>query len=123
MTRSTSKVPRTLAVIGIVIGFGLMMIWWYADRYDPFHLPTWQQAQGMGNFSPPLLLTVLEDLTFVLCPGSFLHMFTMDWGNSMTYLTWMVAALLNGPLYYVIGLVIVAVMKRGHGTSLVAGSR
>jgi hypothetical protein len=121
MALTTSRVPRRLAVIGIVIGFGLMMTWWYVDKYDPFRLPTWQQAQTMGNFSAPPLLKFLEDLTFALCPGSYLHLFTMDMGNVMTYLTWIVAALLNGPLYYAIGLVITAFMKRGDGTRPVAG--
>jgi hypothetical protein len=121
MTLTTSRVPRRLAVIGIVIGFGLMAIWWYIDKYDPFHLPTWQQAQSMGNFSAPPLLKFLQDLTLALCPGSFLHVVTMDMGNAMTYLTWAVASLLNGPLYYAIGLIIAALMKRGQGTSPVAG--
>jgi hypothetical protein len=120
MALTPSSVPRRLAAIGIVIGFGLMMIWWYVDKYDPFHLPTWQQAQSMGNFSAPPLLKFLQDLTFVLCPGSFLHVFTMDMGNVTTYLTWTAAALLNGPLYYAIGLVIAALMKRGQGTRSVA---
>jgi hypothetical protein len=121
MALTTSKLPLRLAVLGILIGFGLMATWWYVDRHDPFHLPTWQQAQSMGNFSAPPLLKFLQDVTFVLCPGSLLHVFTMDSGNVMTYLTWTVAALLNGPLYYVLGLIIAALMKGGRGTSPVAG--
>jgi hypothetical protein len=121
MAVTTSRLPLRLAVLGMVIGFGLMATWWYVDRYDPFHLPTWQQAQSMGNFAAPQLLKFLQDVTFVLCPGSLLHVFTMDSGNVMTYLTWTVAALLNGPLYYVIGLIIAALIKGKRGVSPVAG--
>jgi hypothetical protein len=112
MALTRSRIPQRLGMIGIITGFGLMTIWWYVDKYDLFHLPTWQQAQGMGNFSEPPLYKFLEDLTFALCPGSFLHVFTMDMGNVATYLTWSIAALLNGPLYYAIGLLIAALTKR-----------
>lgn len=106
-----SKLPRRLAAVGIVIGFAFMAIWWYIDRYDPFHLPTWRQAQTMGNFSAPPLLRLIEKLTFVLCPGSLLHLFTMDMGESTTHLTWVLAALINGPIYFTVGVVLAALMK------------
>jgi hypothetical protein len=112
LSLTTSKFPRRLAAIGIVIGFGFMAIWWYVDKYDPFHLPNWQQAQSLGNFSAPQLLRFLEDLTFALCPASTLHLFTMDMGNATIYVTWVLAALLNGPIYYGIGLILAALMKR-----------
>jgi hypothetical protein len=117
MALSKSRLPRKLAVIGIVIGFSLQGAWWYVYKYDPFHLPTLQQAQNMGNFSAPPLMTALEDLTFVLCPGSLLHVFTMDMGETITSLTWTVAALLNGALYYAIGLGAVALVRRGRRES------
>ena len=121
MALTTPKLPQRLAALGIVVGLGLMATWWYVDKYDPFHLPTWQQAQSMGNFSAPRPLKFLQDVTFALCPGSLLHVFTMDSGNVMTYLTWIVAALLNGLLYYLIGWVIAMLMKGGRGTSPIAG--
>jgi hypothetical protein len=111
MPRRWSKVPRRLAAIGIFIGFGFMAIWWYVDRYNPFHLPTREQAQTMGNFSAPPALRFLEDVTFLLCPASFLHIFTMDTGSTMTYLTWVIAALINGFIYYFVGLILASLLK------------
>ena len=106
-----SKLPRRLAVVGIVVGFAFMGIWWYIDKYDPFRLPTWQQAQTMGNFSAPPWLRLIENLTFVLCPGSFLHLLTMDMGDSMTRLTWVLAALINGLIYFAVGVILAALMR------------
>ncbi len=112
-----SKLPRRLAIFGIVVGFLFMAAWLYVSRYDPFHLPTLEQARGMGNFSEPLPLEIFEDATFALCPGSFLHIFTMDAGSAMTCLTWTAAALLNGPIYYGIGLAVARLLKGRRTTA------
>jgi len=108
MASTSSKIPRILAVVGVVIGFVLMAVWWYVYKYDPFHLPT------TGSFSEPMPLKVLEYLTSILCPGSLLQILTMDTGVAMACLMWIIAALINGPLYYAIGLIIAALMKRGR---------
>jgi hypothetical protein len=73
-----SRLPRRLAVIGIIVGFGFMAASWYVYKYNPFHLPTVEQAEKMGSFSEPVLSRLFDDLTFVFCPGSFLFFFTMD---------------------------------------------
>jgi hypothetical protein len=113
---TTSKLPRRLAVIGIATGVGLMAMWWYIDKFDPFHLPTSEQAQTMGNYSAPPLYWFLKDLMFVLCPGLFLQVFTIDMGTVVTWFMWGLAALLNGPIYYAAGLILAALMKRvGQG--------
>ena len=67
-----SKLPRRLAIVGIILGFGGMALWWYLITFNPFHLPTWQQAQTMGNYSAPRLYWITEDAVFVLCPASLL---------------------------------------------------
>jgi hypothetical protein len=89
-----------------------MATWWYINRYDPFHLPTLEQVQTMGNYSAPRLYWLLEDLMFALCPGLFLQMFTIDAGPTITWFMWIVAALINGPIYYCVGLLLVALTER-----------
>jgi hypothetical protein len=88
-----------------------MATWWYVGKYDPFHLPTWQQSQTMRDFSAPASFRLLKGLTFTLCPGSLLHVFTMDMTNNGVYAAWVLAALLNGPIYYAVGLIIVMIMR------------
>ena len=107
-----SRLPRRLAVIGIIVGFGFMATSWYVYKYDPFHLPTWQEAEKIGSFSKPPLLNLFEDLTFFFCPGSFLFFFTMDMSDTANYVMWVVVALINGPVYYCVGLILAALMKR-----------
>jgi hypothetical protein len=112
MPLTKSRLPRTLAVVGVAIGFGLMATWWYVDKYDPFHLPTWRQSQTMGNISAPASFRFLKGATFILCPGSLLHIFTMDMSDNAIYAAWVLAALLNGPIYYAVGMVIGLIMNR-----------
>lgn len=107
-----SRLPRRLAIIGIIVGFGFMATSWYVYKYNPFHLPTEQQAEKMGNFSEPPALRLFDDLTFVFCPGSFLFFFTMDMGDATNYVMWVVVALINGPVYYCVGLIFAAYMRR-----------
>jgi hypothetical protein len=105
------KLPRRLAIIGIIVGFGFMTASWYVYKYNPFHFPTAEQAEKIGNFSQPRQSRVFDDLTFVFCPGSFLFFFTMDMSDTANYLMWVVVALVNGPVYYCVGLIFAALMK------------
>jgi len=114
----TSKLPRRLAVVGIAIGLALMVVWWYVTKYNPFHLPSLEQAETMGNYSAPRLYWLLKDTMFALCPGLFLHVFTMEASGSVTWLMWVPAVLLNGPIYYLVGRLLVAQTARRSRASL-----
>jgi hypothetical protein len=89
-----------------------MAIWLYLSKYNPFHLPTLEQARTMGSFSEPPLLSLLDHLTFVLCPGTLLMFVTMDWGETANDVMWVVVALINAPVYYLLGLLIAALLRR-----------
>ena len=106
-----SKVPRHFAIAGIIIGFSFMMTSWYINRFDPFHLPTAAEAANMGSVSEPPLLSLFEDLTFVFCPAAFLFFFTMDLGATTNYIVWAVVALINAPIYYGAGAILVVLAK------------
>jgi hypothetical protein len=108
---TTSKLPRRLAVIGIIVGFAFMTASSYVDKYNPFHLPTVAQAERMGSFSEPALERLFDDLTFALCPGSVLFFFSMDLRDAASYFMWVVVALINGPIYYCLGLIFVTLTK------------
>jgi hypothetical protein len=88
-----------------------MAVWWYIDKYDPFHLPTLEQVRTMGNYSAPPLYWFVKDLMFALCPGLFLQVFMIDASPAVIWFMWVLAVLLNGPIYYCLGLVLVALMK------------
>ncbi len=108
-----SKLPRRLATIGLVLGFGLMAMWWYIDRYNPFHLPTVEQVQYMTtSYSPPHLYSFLENLVFTLLPALWLSVFTIHAPAVVNYSIWVFAVLFDGAILYCVGLLINAVKAR-----------
>jgi hypothetical protein len=109
---NTPKLPRRFAVFGIAIGFGLMVMWWYIGEYNPFHLPTSEQARTMGNYSAPSLYWLLKDLMFVLCPGLLIQVFTIGTSDRFAWIMWVLSALINGLIYYAVGLILAALIKR-----------
>jgi len=110
MSTTKSTLPRRLAIAGIIVGFGFMLASWYVYKYNPFHLPTSEQAEKMGQFSEPLASRLFDDATFVFCPGALLFFFTTDMSDSANYIMWVVVALINGPVYYCLGLILAAVI-------------
>src|ERR1700689_806084 len=89
-----------------------MMMWWYIDTYNPFHLPTSEQALAMGtNYSAPPLYKFLDKLTFILCPALWLQVFTIDLGPIVNYSIWVLAVVFDGFIFYCVGLLINAVVN------------
>ena len=101
---NTSSLPRRFAVVGVGSGFACMALYWYDYRFNPFHLPP-----------PPPMYNVVERMMFVLCPGLFLQIFTIGTGDRLGWVMWVFSALLNGPLYYLLGMLVATVARSaGH---------
>ena len=82
----------------------LFPIWWSAITFNWFHLPTPEE---------PKLMSLLEDTMFTLCPPLVLEVLASgSTGYAVPLFIWVVAALLNGVLYYCIGLAVVALGVR-----------
>ncbi len=77
-----------------------MGLYWYDYKYNPFRLPP----------APPLY-HFIEKAMFVLCPGLLLQVFTIGTSDRLGWVMWVFAALLNGPVYYVVGLAFATIMK------------
>src|SRR5271166_2913997 len=107
----TSSLARKFGFVGIAVGIAVVLLWWFVQIFDPFRLPT--VGQTPLNYREPLLLTILDDSVFVLCPGSLLQVFTLEMRGWLSWFMWILAVLLNGPIYYAIGLVVAALLKRG----------
>lgn len=107
-----SKLPRTLAIGALVVGFLLMATWWYINAYNPFHFPTAEQARALPSFSPPPLYTFLDHLTFTIFPALWLQVFTTDLGTATNYAVWIFAILVDCAVLYCVGMVINAVRAR-----------
>jgi hypothetical protein len=106
-TVTKSKLPRRLALVGLVVGFALMATWWYVDTYNPFHLPTVAQLQSMStSYSPPRAYSFFEDMTFALLPAIWLSVFTIHAPAFVNYSIWVFAVLIDGAILYCVGLLI-----------------
>lgn len=110
----TSRLPRRLAIAGVIIPVAFAAMWWYVGKYNVFHEPTtWQQVRKMGSYSEPPMRAFLEDATLALCPGEFLEIVAMDWtGFREVLCIWLLAVGVNGVLYYWLGRGIVAFRER-----------
>ena len=102
--------PRKFGYVGIVVGIGVALLWWYVRIFDPFHLPTWEQSPP--NFRAPLLYWVINDCVFVLCPGTLLMFLTIGMRGWFSLFMWIFAVSLNGPIYFAIGLLVETLLKR-----------
>jgi hypothetical protein len=107
-----SGLPRKFAVVGLLIGFTVVLLWWFDLSFNPFGLPTWEHAPA--NYTEPLARKVIEHVLLVLCPGSLLQVFSIGIGGWVSWGMWILAALLNGPLYYVVGFLLARVFLNGH---------
>ncbi|MGA9545747.1 MAG: hypothetical protein WBQ85_19395 [Candidatus Sulfotelmatobacter sp.] len=100
-----AKLPRRLAITGIVIAIGLFTFWLCANRYNLFHLPTAEEAVNMhANYNAPPIFWALRRATVLLCPGLVLGIVTMDMGAGANLVMWSVAIIVNGAIYYCLGL-------------------
>jgi hypothetical protein len=99
-----ATVSRRFALAGTVLGFTLMGVYWYDYKFNPFHLPP-----------PPSFYTFLEKAMFVLCPGLLLQVFTIGTSDRIGWTMWVLAALVNGPIYYGVGLISAVLVKKLRG--------
>lgn len=112
--------PKKFAVVGLLIGLTFMLFWKFDYVFNPFGLPS--AVGGPANYTEPLARTVITDVSFVLCPGQFLYVFTIGIDGWFSWAVGMLAALLNVPLYYVIGLIVASAFpSRRSGSPVVGG--
>jgi len=104
--RSKSRnFPRTFALAGIAIGCLCLLAYWLDLTFNPFNLPT-AGSMAPHGYSAPWTYKIFHDLIFVLCPGQFLHLLTIGIGGPVVWVVWFLGVLLNGPIYYLVGLLV-----------------
>ena len=99
------NLPRTFALVGIAIGCLCLLAYWLDYTFNPFHLPA-VGSLGHHGYSAPWVYDLLHNLIFVLCPGQFLHLFTVGMGGTVAWVVWGFGVLLNGPIYWLVGILV-----------------
>jgi hypothetical protein len=100
------NLPRAFALVGIAIGCLCVLAYWLDYTFNPFNLPTVGSLGSSDYYSAPWAHKFLHNLIFVLCPGQFLHLFTIGIGGPFVWVVWFLGVLLNGPIYYLVGLLV-----------------
>jgi hypothetical protein len=101
--------PKRLAIVGLALGFLVVGCWWFDLAFNPFHLPAWPNVPK--DYSEPPAHRILQDALLVFCPGSLLQIFTIGIGGWVSWCLWILAALLNVPIYYCVGLLVVSLTE------------
>jgi hypothetical protein len=108
-----SKLPKRFGFAGVAIGLGFMVFWHLQYKYNLFHFPTDQELTAMHrDYSPPALYTFIEHMAFTFVPGIWLGFFAMDLGDMAGIIAWIVASLINFPIYYCLGLIVSAIWRK-----------
>ncbi len=76
-----------------------MGTYWLDYRFSLFH-----PQSAISSF--------FDKAIFVLCPALVLQVFTIGTGDQLGWVMWLIAAIMNWPLYYLVGLMLAALMKR-----------
>jgi hypothetical protein len=107
------RLPRRLAIAGIIIGLGLFSFWLCVDKYNLFHLPTSEQVSKMhASYKAPPIFWAVREATMWFCPGLVLGILTMDLGPGANLIMWSIAIIINGALYYCLGLALRSIASK-----------
>lgn len=98
--------PTTFALVGLVIGCLCLLAYWLDYTFNPFNLPSVGSLVSSQGYSAPLAYRLFHNLLFVLCPGLFLHLFTIGIGGVFAWGVWVLGVLLNAPIYYFVGVLV-----------------
>ena len=92
-----SKLPRRLAIAGLVVGVAFRVLWWCIYIYNPSYLP-----------SPYFL----QNLTCDLFPLLWLTILTSHGTAAVNYTIWILAILFDCVILYFIGVAINTIRLR-----------
>jgi hypothetical protein len=95
-------------------GLFLYAMSWCIYKFNPFHIPTFKPPALMEFYTfPPLYDFLTWDLPIVFCPAIFpLEFLTFDRGPAPDSIAWVLAVVINAPIYYCVGLIVDVVRRR-----------
>ena len=76
-----------------------MGTYWLDYRFSIFH-----PQSAISNFFGKAM--------FVVCPALVLQVFTIGTSDQLGWVMWLIATIMNWPIYYLVGLLLAGLMKR-----------
>jgi hypothetical protein len=105
-----TQFAKWCGVSGVLVGFLFMGFYYWVYSCNPFHFPVGQEP-NTGNIEGQAFARTVDDVMWYAVPGLVLQVFTI-WSSWLAnVVVWVIAALLNGPIYYCAGLLLGVVAK------------
>jgi hypothetical protein len=99
------RLARRFAVVGSFVSILFFSFWALDYKFDFFQLPTANNVSGR-NYGPPASRSLVQRLNFILCPPLAIMVVGMDLGASANLLLATIVVIMNGALYFILGLLI-----------------
>jgi hypothetical protein len=108
---SAKRLGLYFAVAGVTIGFFFMAYFLLSEKCNFFNFPTTEAPINTGNPTAQAFYRWSIDFMTILCPGLNLMIFTIDATAGVNYSLWVISALLNGPIYFCLGLLVAGALN------------
>jgi hypothetical protein len=99
------RVARRFALVGILVSILFFSFWALDYKFNFFHLPT-ADVVSTGTYKLPASRALVQRLNFIVCPPLVIMVVGMDMGTSANFFLAAVVAVLNGALYFILGLLV-----------------
>jgi hypothetical protein len=99
------RLARRFAVVGLLVSILFFSFWALDYKFDFFHLPKANHVSSR-NYDPPASRSLVQRLNFILCPPLVIMVVGMDLGASANLLLATVVVIMNGVLYFILGLLV-----------------
>ena len=99
------RVARRFAVVGLLVSILFFSFWALDYKFNFFHLPTADNVPTR-NYTQPASRVLVQKLNFIVCPPLVIMVVGMDLGASANLLLATVVVVVNGALYFILGLLV-----------------
>lgn len=97
------RLAGRFAIVGLLVSILFSSFWALDYKFNFFNLPPANNVSGR-NYGPPASRALVERLNFIVCPPLVVMVAGMDLGASANFLLATVVVIMNGTLYFILGL-------------------
>ena len=105
------RMARRFAIVGLLVSILFFSFWALEYKFNFFHLPT-AENPPLGNYRQPASRMLVQKLNSIVCPPLVIMVFGMDMGLSANLFLATVVVVMNGALYFILGLIVGSLWKK-----------
>jgi hypothetical protein len=99
------RLARRFAAVGVFVSILFFSFWALDYKFNFFPSPTGNYVSSR-HYEPPASRALVQRLNFILCPPLVIMVVGMDVGASANLLLATVVVIMNGALYFILGLLV-----------------